>query len=492
MDISSEPTKITASDGEPWEQFGISFDISGDVVVVGAYDDDDGGTYAGSAYVYNLLDLSESPTKLVPSELDNYDDFGLYVATNGSLIAISARMDDDAGGNAGAVYVYDASNLSAQPTKLIPPSSSDGQYFGSDGLSIDDSSLVVGAVGSGTVYVYDVNDLSAQPATLTAFDGEAYDGFGKAVAMTSTKIFVGSLNDDDNGQDTGSVYIFNRSDLSAQATKLTAYDSAIQQRFGGTLSVSDNYLYVGAQGYLSNQGRVYAYALNNLSGQPTQLVAPDGEAADAFSIGLYASNGFLAVGAYLDDDPNHSGAVYVYDESDLSTQPTKLKPSDIGTSDHFGYAFAIGAASQYVPPPPPPATVADMTIDDWTIIGGNELIANPGGSQNTEMWWRRNEIVNYGHDSVAYYEISNMLPGESYELTFEVKLASGSGYTGVEVHETADASSLITSTYTSGGYQSRTLSWTQPAGLTVAYMHLVSQNSGGIGEMRDAVLTKVS
>lgn len=439
MDLSSEPTKITASDGEPWEQFGVSLDISGNVAVVGAYDDDDGGTYAGSAYVYNLLDLSEAPTKLVPSELDNYDDFGLYVATNGSLIAVSARMDDDAGGNAGAVYVYDASNLSAQPTKLIPPSSSDSQYFGSDGLSMDDSSLVVGAVGSGTVYVYDVNDLSAQPATLTAFDGEAYDGFGKAVAMTSTKIFVGSLNDDDNGQDTGSVYIFDRSDLSAQATKLTAYDSAVQQRFGGTLSVSDNYLYVGAQGYSSNRGRVYAYALNNLSAQPTQLVALDGQSGDVFSIGLYASNGFLAVGAYLDDDPNQSGAVYVYDESDLSAQPTKLKPSDIGTSDHFGYAFAIGQpalaspvryyktlATQYVPPPPVSYLVTrtswgnaapqpyserlyffeiDNISETPTVTTNPSISADPWGGYGDEygmkvVSWNNKIIVNASHEDI--------------------------------------------------------------------------------------------
>jgi uncharacterized protein YciI len=367
MDLSSEPTKITASDGEPWEQFGVSLDISGNVAVVGAYDDDDGGTYAGSVYVYNLLDLSEAPTKLVPSELDDYDDFGLYAATNGNLIAVGARMDDDAAGNAGAVYVYDASNLSAQPTKLIPPSSVDSQYFGSDGLSMDDSSLVVGALGSSTVYVYDVNDLSAQPTALTAFDAAANDGFGKAVAMTSTKIFVGSLNDDDNGQDTGSVYIFDRSDLSAQATKLTAYDSTSQQRFGGTLAVSDNYLYVGAQGYLSNQGRVYAYTLSNLSAQPSQLVAYDGQSGDVYSIGLYASNGFLAVGAYLDDDPNQSGAVYVYDESDLSAQPTKLKPSDIDTSAHFGYAFAIGAAT-------PPVTVSSGSSSSVTSLSPKWLV----------------------------------------------------------------------------------------------------------------------
>jgi hypothetical protein len=394
MDLSSEPTKITASDGEPWEQFGVSLDISGNVAVVGAYDDDDGGTYAGSVYVYNLLDLSEAPTKLVPSELDDYDDFGLYAATNGNLIAVGARMDDDAAGNAGAVYVYDASNLSAQPTKLIPPSSVDSQYFGSDGLSMDDSSLVVGALGSSTVYVYDVNDLSAQPTALTAFDAAANDGFGKAVAMTSTKIFVGSLNDDDNGQDTGSVYIFDRSDLSAQATKLTAYDSTSQQRFGGTLAVSDNYLYVGAQGYLSNQGRVYAYTLSNLSAQPSQLVAYDGQSGDVYSIGLYASNGFLAVGAYLDDDPNQSGAVYVYDESDLSAQPTKLKPSDIDTSAHFGYAFAIGAAT-----PPPDSSSSGSTSSTspvvegtWTVVtsaqfgnnfNGQAFIMREGGNNTT-------------------------------------------------------------------------------------------------------------
>ncbi len=45
-------TKLTASDGMAIDFFGFSVAISGDRAIVGAYQDDDGGTDSGSAYIY--------------------------------------------------------------------------------------------------------------------------------------------------------------------------------------------------------------------------------------------------------------------------------------------------------------------------------------------------------------------------------------------------------------------------------------------------------
>ena len=48
--------KLTAADAAAGDWFGISVAIDGDTVVVGAYYDDDGGSYSGSVYVFRTTD----------------------------------------------------------------------------------------------------------------------------------------------------------------------------------------------------------------------------------------------------------------------------------------------------------------------------------------------------------------------------------------------------------------------------------------------------
>ena len=48
-----EAKKLLASDGQGFDNFGYSVSISGDLVVVGAYGDDDNGSESGSAYLFH-------------------------------------------------------------------------------------------------------------------------------------------------------------------------------------------------------------------------------------------------------------------------------------------------------------------------------------------------------------------------------------------------------------------------------------------------------
>ena len=49
-----QTAKLTASDGAVSDQFGVSVSISGGVIGVGSFGDDDNGVDSGSAYVYVL------------------------------------------------------------------------------------------------------------------------------------------------------------------------------------------------------------------------------------------------------------------------------------------------------------------------------------------------------------------------------------------------------------------------------------------------------
>jgi hypothetical protein len=318
-------------------------------VVVGAIGDDDNGTDSGSVYVYDANDLSVQPTKLTAYDGYEIDQFGYSVAANSDKIVVGSWRDDDNGGNSGSVYVYDANDLSAQPTKLVPFNVTAGARLGNS-VAATANKIVAGAhledTQRGSVYVFDANDLTAQPTKLTAFDGADYDRFGDSVAATSDKIVVGSSRDDDNGTQSGSVYVFDANDLTAQPTKLTAFDGAPSDYFGLSVAATADKIVVGA--YFddddgSNSGSVYVYDANDLSATPTKLTAFDGAGSDYFGWSVAATADKIVVGAYYDDDNGliNSGSVYVFDANDLSAQPTKLTAYDGAPDDRFGYSVAV-------------------------------------------------------------------------------------------------------------------------------------------------------
>ena len=350
-DLSAAPIKLTAFDGAGGDQFGDQFGtsvvVTNDIIVVGAHRNADAGYNAGAIYVYDLSDLSAQPTKLTAFDANGNEQFGQYLAASSDLIVVGAPIDDDNGAGSGSVYVYDANNLSAQPTKLTAFDGVGDDRFG-QAVAVTSDKVIVGSPfdddngsSSGSVYVYDATDLSAQPTKLTAVDGAVGDQFGQAVAGSSDHIVIGARYNDDNGMNSGSAYVYDANDLSAQPTKLTAYDGAAHDSFGSALAVIADNIFVGSYQDDDNgsaSGSVYVYDANNLSAQPTKLTAFDGATEDYFGHSIAATSNKIIIGAYQDN--GQPGAVYVYNASDLSATPTKLIPADGAAGDYFGYSVS--------------------------------------------------------------------------------------------------------------------------------------------------------
>jgi hypothetical protein len=111
----TEQAKLTASDAAGSDFFGWSVGLSGDTAVVGAHVDNHAGSSdAGSAYVFarNGAGWTEQ-TKLTASDADDLDYFGISVALSGDTTVVGTRGDDHQGGfDAGSAYVF---LLSAAP-----------------------------------------------------------------------------------------------------------------------------------------------------------------------------------------------------------------------------------------------------------------------------------------------------------------------------------------------------------------------------------------
>ena len=112
----------------------------------------------------------------------------LYVATAVALPASSARAD-----------------LGEQIAKLLPDDGGAGHEFGI-AVAISGSTAIVGATYSGSAYLFDIT--TGEQIAKLADDGETSDYFGYSVAISGSTAIVGALGDDDNGQDSGSAYLF--------------------------------------------------------------------------------------------------------------------------------------------------------------------------------------------------------------------------------------------------------------------------------------------
>jgi hypothetical protein len=106
----TELAKFLASDGAAADQFGFSISVAGDLIVVGARDDDVGINQSqGSAYAFRHDGSAITPlNKLVASDGAGNDRFGAAVAATNQVVLIGAKWDD-VGNNAtqGSAYAFE-------------------------------------------------------------------------------------------------------------------------------------------------------------------------------------------------------------------------------------------------------------------------------------------------------------------------------------------------------------------------------------------------
>ena len=115
-----QTTKLLASDGAEWDQFGNSVSISGDRVLVGATSDSDDGYRSGSAYIFSRnhggADNWGQAQKINASDGAEDDLFGRSVAISRDRVLVGAFCDDDIGIESGSAYVF----VSKTIVKAIP------------------------------------------------------------------------------------------------------------------------------------------------------------------------------------------------------------------------------------------------------------------------------------------------------------------------------------------------------------------------------------
>lgn len=311
---------LTADDGATLDIFGSSVSISGDHIVVGAKWNEGNEDKSGSAYVFTKpgagwSDMTQT-AKLTLSDGTRYDYFGVSVGISGGNIVVGAYGDDENGDNSGAAYIFSKPN-------------------------------------NGWV------DMT-QTAKLTASDGVDFDLFGYSACISGDNVVVGASGDDnDKNHEVGSAYIYTKPVGgwvdTTQNAKLVASDSRSNADFGSSLSISGDYIIIGAPGddaggFKRSSGSAYLFEkpaegwVN--ATQNGKFGGDDLDTEDNFGRSVCISDNNIVVGASGDDDVRiGAGAAYIFTKAadgwTNMTKTSKLTSADCNEEDYFGGSVSI-------------------------------------------------------------------------------------------------------------------------------------------------------
>jgi len=394
----SEASKLTASDAFAGDRFGIDSSVDGDVAIFGASFHADGGAFSGAAYVYRSSGSSwVEEAKLTASDASSGDFFGSAVAIHDNRAVVGAFGDDDGGSQSGAAYVFffDGTNW-VEEAKLVASDADVGDNFGVS-VAIDDFVIVVGAHANqdfglltGSAYVFRFDGTSwSQDAKLLSSDISGGDFFGRHVSVAGNVALITSIGEDEFGLDTGAAYAFRYDGTWAEEAQLTASDPDPFAQFGSSVSLFENRAVVGAwrgEGLAVDAGSAYVFQFDGANWvEEAKLAASDGATNDFFGNAVATDGTVVVVGAYGDDDDGtNSGSAYVYRYNGLSwTEEAKLSATDAAANDEFGSVVgasagtAVISASRDDDAGTSSGSAYAFTVDGWLDLG-NALAGTNG------------------------------------------------------------------------------------------------------------------
>ena len=353
-----ESAKLLAEDGASGDDFGAAVAVEGNVAVVGAPEDDDDGSSSGAAYVFRFDGSGwAQEQKLTASDGQSFDDYGFAVAVSGDTIVVGAPRDDTAAGDrAGSAYVYrfDGKSWNEEDHLFAMDAGGDDRFGHS--VSIDDDTILVGAInhddgasnaGAGYVFTRAGMRWSQQDELTAAEPMGTSPQLGHSASLDGDVAVLGAWQFAPGGMfSVGAAYVFRRSGMSWSAEQtLIATDAADFRWFGQSVSVSGTTIAVGAFGDraddLSESGGAYFFSFTGAKWQEDANVnASDAEANDRFgwSIALDGDNAVVGTGI-------PAGKAYLFSQGLGNwSEQSMLNSADRDVSSEYAFSVALRGA----------------------------------------------------------------------------------------------------------------------------------------------------
>ena len=283
--------KILGNDTAANDHFGQAVGVSGNgsTIAIAAPYDDDGGSAQGSVYMFEKVGGTWTQVqKLLQSDslLNTYfGESGVRLTDDGTTLLVGAYGHDEpytgAGGDTGAAYIFDKApnGTWSQTQKLYGSTTDTGDRFGVNvDISGDGTVVCCGAThydlpvsnqGAAFIFVKSAAGAWSQTETqiIQASDGLTSDHFGSGVSVSQNgdRILVGAYFDDTIEGDSGSMYIFDRTNgVWTQTGHEYSGHTVATQPFGVSSGISnDGKVYIVGSPYdvpiQQDSGSVFVY-----------------------------------------------------------------------------------------------------------------------------------------------------------------------------------------------------------------------------------------
>lgn len=373
--------QLFGSDTDTQDSFGESIAIDGDTLAVAAYRKD-GET--GAVYVFERA--PDPPTewvetkKLSPQQGDTF--FGLVLSLAGDTLGVRSLAP-----NGRATYLFERDLGGEDSWGLLGRFATESM----SGLEIDEETLVVGDVffdvegqiDAGAAHLFERGPGGLADwdfvATLTASDREAQDRFGGVQALSRDRLLIGVPDEDDFGEDSGAVYVFERDEDGKwlEVAKLLRPDPQENDDFGAALDLDVDTALIGGNALGGERESVFVFERDEAGvWSLTREVRPDDDVAKAFgeSVGLSGDVAAVGVPGHRLPDETPVGAIYIYER-------------DVGGSDAWGNVAELLLAD-----PQERDELGDpIALDRNTLVAGVHQADDLGFDSGTVYLFSRTE-----------------------------------------------------------------------------------------------------
>jgi hypothetical protein len=368
-----QQARLIADDAKSFEWLGYAVAISGNTAIIGAIRSNTTGEDSGAAYIFvRNGDIWVQQAKLVGDNIESRDNFGFSVAISGDIVVVGSPNNTSTGSayifeRVGAEWIQRRNRVRLRMFPYDPRGKgliqSAASGFGYS-VAITGKRIIIGskstkigtdAVGAAYIFVPDEGTFWKQSEQLVASNGKRDDQFGAAVDIGEDFLIVGAPSHSAGGPDSGVSYIFGLDENGwTQRAILVDQDTAIDDRFGGAVSISGNTAIVGAQendDAGSNAGAAYVFVRHGTNWALQAKLSPNkATLGDLFGCAVSISGNIALIGACGDDDNGPSaGAAYVFMRQGINwIQEAKLIADDTRMFDQFGASVAIDGTTAIV------------------------------------------------------------------------------------------------------------------------------------------------
>ncbi len=312
--------------------FGKSVDIYEDFAIVGAPLNSYGGTIrGGSAYIFkvNTSDVWELKKTLFSPSLQDHSEFGKFVAIDDKKVAITTDRLSPSENN--GIYFYENENGQWIEKNNYSESLLNGNFKFQGPISFSGNQLLAGLKDvsqnmgtAGVIFEKNSNSFWFDAHYLTVASPQNLGGVGLAVDISDEKAIIGVPHSESYGK----ALIFEK-DNSGNWINTNSIspieDSEPATRFGSSVSIDGNLVFVGATDYhftgIFSGGKVYSFLKDegNFWNLNNTFSASDSDLGDDFGRSIAFGSNSLLVGASRDDQYGEdAGAAYFFEFEDPS------------------------------------------------------------------------------------------------------------------------------------------------------------------------------